>query len=141
MTIKKHRLWLLKTLQINYKKKEISFWNLFFQKFAKIEFTLIPKTVEINLARLKIKITGQWPVISLNFSVNFMRTKATSADIHSLNFSVYQYANSLNIGFPGSLCFQMGVGNIETRSGMFSANFTIISHVLHLLALPQLQHS
>lgn len=74
-------------------------------------------------------------------SVYFMRTKATSADIHSLDLSVYQYANSLDIRFPGSLCFQMGMGYVESRSGFLAANFTIVSHVLHLLALPQLQHS
>ena len=70
-----------------------------------------------------------------------MRTKATSADIHSFDLSVSFYANPLDIRFPGPLCFQMGVGYIESRCGMFSADFTIISHVLHLLALPQLQHS
>ena len=74
-------------------------------------------------------------------SVYFMRTKATSADIHSLDLSVNQYANSLDVRFPGSLCFQMGMGYIESRSGSLAANFTIVSHVLHLLALPQLQHS
>lgn len=74
-------------------------------------------------------------------SVYFMRTKATSADIHSLDLSVNQYANSLDVRFPGSLCFQMGMGYIESRSGSLAANFTIVSHVLHLLALPRLQHS
>ena len=85
-----------------------------------------------------------WPAENANksdVSVYFMRTKATSADIHSLDLSVYQYANSLDIRFPGSLCFQMGMGYVESRSGFLAANFTIVSHVLHLLALPQLQHS
>lgn len=77
----------------------------------------------------------------LDVSVYFMRTKATSADIHSLDLSVNQYANSLDVRFPGSLCFQMGMGYIESRSGSLAANFTIVSHVLHLLALPRLQHS
>lgn len=35
----------------------------------------------------------------------------------------------------------MGMGYIESRSGSLAANFTIVSHVLHLLALPRLQHS
>lgn len=85
-----------------------------------------------------------WPAENAkksDVSVYFMRTKATSADIHSLDLSVYQYANSLDIRFPGSLCFQMGMGYVESRSGFLAANFTIVSHVLHLLALPQLQHS
>ena len=64
-----------------------------------------------------------------------MRTKATSADIHSLDLSVNQNAYSLDIRLPGSLCFQVGVGYVESRLGRFAANFTIISHVLHLLAL------
>ena len=72
----------------------------------------------------------------LDVSVNFMRTKATSADIHSLDLSVYQYANSLDVRLPGSLSLQMGMGYIESRSGGFTADFTIASHVLHLLALP-----
>lgn len=72
----------------------------------------------------------------LDVSVNFMRTKATSADIHSLDLSVYQNANSLDVRLPGSLSFQMGMGYIESRSGGFTADFTIASHVLHLLALP-----
>lgn len=65
-----------------------------------------------------------------------MRTKATSADIHSLYLSVNDNANSLNVRFPGSLGFQMGMGYIESRCGTLTANFTKISHVLHLLALP-----
>ena len=68
--------------------------------------------------------------------VYLMRTKATSADIHSLDLSVHQYAHSLDIWFPGSFCFQMGMGYVESCSGFLSANFTIISHVPHLLALP-----
>ena len=74
-------------------------------------------------------------------SVYFMRTKATSADIHSLDLSVYQYANSLDVRFPGSLGLQMRVGYVHTSCGLLPADFTIISHVLHLLALPRLQHS
>ena len=50
--------------------------------------------------------------------------------------SVHQYAHSLDIWFPGSFCFQMGMGYVESCSGFLSANFTIISHVPHLLALP-----
>ena len=79
--------------------------------------------------------------MGLNITLYFAGTKATSADIHSLDLSVSFYANPLDIRFPGPLCFQMGVGYIKSRCGMFSADFTIISHVLHLLALPQLQHS
>lgn len=86
------------------------------------------------------KITGLVTGYFLDISVYFMRTKATSADIHSLNLTLYIDTYTLYVRFPSSFCFEMGVGNIESRSGMFSANFTIISHVLHLLALPQLQH-
>ena len=67
----------------------------------------------------------------LRIALYFAGTKATSANINAFCFAVYDGTYSLDIRFPRSFRFQVGMADVHTAHGTLAANFTIICHDAH----------
>ena len=75
--------------------------------------------------------------MKLSIALYFAGTKAASADVDTFYFAVYDSAYSLDVRFPGSFCFQMGMADVHAGHHSFAANFAIVCHWLHLPAPSQ----
>ena len=91
---------------------------------------MLCKKAGINPAFLNKNYTGQ--VNGLR-AADFSRTQAARADIHAGGYTLDKGADTLNIGFPGPLGFQVGMAYIKSTAFTFAADITQIGHQLHLL--------
>ena len=74
---------------------------------------------------------------SLNITLDFTGTKATSANINSFYFAVDDSADTLDIRFPGFFRFQVGMADIHAAHCSFTTDFAKVCHWLHLPAPSQ----
>ena len=74
---------------------------------------------------------------SLNITLDFTGTKATSANINSFYFAVDDSADTLDIRFPGFFRFQVGMADIHAAHCSFTTDFAKVCHWLHLPAASQ----
>lgn len=70
----------------------------------------------------------------LDCTVYLAGTNATGAHIQTGNLTIYHSTNALNVWFPSSFGFSVGVTDVESSSNPFIANLTKVCHEIHLLA-------
>ena len=71
--------------------------------------------------------------VKSNDALNVSVAQAAGADIDPFRGAVDDSADTLDVGFPGTLGGYLGMADVVAMCGLFATDFAFVCHKIHLL--------